>query len=281
MRYEILHNTHYEYETPVSYLIQLLRLTPRSGAGQNVISWSIGAPTRLQPQIDVFGNHTHIMTITQPISTLDIDVRGVVEINEDASGHRFSGMDGISPYIFTQATHFTEANEELTDFAKQYISGPQISESQALRLMQAVQEKIAYTTGSTQVTTTAKEAFAQGRGVCQDQAHVFLACARALGVPARYISGYLNTGDVGHVASHAWVDVYTDAHEWLSIDITNTCITDGRHCRLAIGRDYDSACPVRGTRLGGGSESMAAHVYVSAQGDVNVYEHFLKQQQQQ
>lgn len=280
MRYEILHNTHYEYETPVSYLIQLLRLTPRSGAGQNVINWSIGAPTRLQPQVDVFGNHTHVMTITQPITALDVNVRGVVEVNEDASGHRFSGMDGISPYIFTQATPFTEADAELTDFAKQYISGTQISEAQALQLMQAVHEKIVYTTGSTQVTTTAAQAFAQGQGVCQDQAHVFLACARALGIPARYISGYLNTGDIGHVASHAWVDVYTDAHEWLSIDITNTCITDGRHCRLAIGRDYDSACPVRGTRMGGGTESMAAHVYVSAQGDVNVYEQFLKQQQQ-
>lgn len=280
MRYEILHNTHYEYETPVSYLIQLLRLTPRSGAGQNVINWSIGAPTRLQPQVDVFGNHTHVMTITQPITALDVNVRGVVEVNEDASGHRFSGMDGISPYIFTQATPFTQANAELTDFAKQYISGTQISEAQALQLMQAVHEKIVYTTGSTQVTTTAAQAFAQGQGVCQDQAHVFLACARALGIPARYISGYLNTGDIGHVASHAWVDVYTDAHEWLSIDITNTCITDGRHCRLAIGRDYDSACPVRGTRMGGGTESMAAHVYVSAQGDVNVYEQFLKQQQQ-
>ena len=280
MRYEILHNTHYEYETPVSYLIQLLRLTPRSGAGQNVINWSIGAPTRLQPQVDVFGNHTHVMTITQPITALDVNVRGVVEVNEDASGHRFSGKDGISPYIFTQATPFTQANAELTDFAKQYISGTQISEAQALQLMQAVHEKIVYTTGSTQVTTTAAQAFAQGQGVCQDQAHVFLACARALGIPARYISGYLNTGDIGHVASHAWVDVYTDAHEWLSIDITNTCITDGRHCRLAIGRDYDSACPVRGTRMGGGTESMAAHVYVSAQGDVNVYEQFLKQQQQ-
>ena len=123
MRYEILHNTHYEYETPVSYLIQLLRLTPRSGAGQNVINWSIGAPTRLQPQVDVFGNHTHVMTITQPITALDVNVRGVVEVNEDASGHRFSGMDGISPYIFTQATPFTEADAELTDFAKQYISG--------------------------------------------------------------------------------------------------------------------------------------------------------------
>ena len=220
------------------------------------------------------------MTITQPITALDVNVRGVVEVNEDASGHRFSGMDGISPYIFTQATPFTQANAELTDFAKQYINGTQISEAQALQLMQAVHEKIVYTTGSTQVTTTAAQAFAQGQGVCQDQAHVFLACARALGIPARYISGYLNTGDIGHVASHAWVDVYTDAHEWLSIDITNTCITDGRHCRLAIGRDYDSACPVRGTRMGGGTESMAAHVYVSAQGDVNVYEQFLKQQQQ-
>lgn len=267
MRYEILHNTHYQYETPVSYTIQLLRLTPRTDAGQQVLEWQIDTPKRLQAQQDMFGNHTHLMTIVQPITSLDVRVHGVVEINEDASGHRFN-QDGLSPLLFTQNTAFTHADAQLTEFARTHIHNASLSETQALKLMHAVHEAISYTSGATNVFTTAAQAFSKGQGVCQDQAHVFLACARALGVPARYVSGYLNTGDTGHVASHAWVDVYTDAHEWLSLDITNACITDGRHCRLAIGRDYESAGPMRGTRTGGGIETMSTHVYVSAQGQM-------------
>lgn len=267
MRFEITHNTHYYYEDPISYLIQLLRLTPRSGAGQNVVNWHIGAPTRLHAQIDAFGNHTHVLTISQPINELHIEVRGIVEISDDATSYRHSAHSGrVSPLIFTQATRYTEADAALNDFARTFqTSNGMLSEDNALRLMQAVHERIHYTSGATTVHTTAPQAFALAQGVCQDQAHVFIAAARAIGIPARYVSGYLNTGDAGHLASHAWVDVYTDRHEWLSLDITHNCITDGRHCRLAIGRDYDSAAPVRGTRMGGGFEAMRAYVHVSAQ----------------
>lgn len=269
MRFEIIHNTNYHYEDPVSYLIQLLRLTPRSDAGQNVIQWHISAPTRLHAQVDAFGNHTHILTMSQPLNQLLIEVRGTVEINEDASSNRRSvNNNPVSPLIFTQTTRYTTADAQLNDFAQGFAqSNSMLSENNALRLMQAVHDRITYVSGATTVQTTAPQAFAQAQGVCQDQAHVFLAAARAIGVPARYVSGYLNTGDVGHLASHAWVDVYTDRHEWLSLDITHNCVTDGRHCRLAIGRDYDSAAPVRGSRMGGGFESLNAYVHVSAQGD--------------
>ena len=137
----------------------------------------------------------------------------------------------------------------------------------AIDLMRRIHGDFRYEARSTEVDTPVAQAFAQRRGVCQDLAHVMAGALRQLGLPARYVSGYLNTGDVGHVASHAWVDVYTDRHEWLSLDITHNCITDGRHCRLAIGRDYDSAAPVRGSRMGGGFEALNAYVHVSAQGD--------------
>ena len=269
MRFEITHNTDYHYEDPVSYLIQLLRLTPRSDAGQTVINWHIGAPTRLHAQIDAFGNHTHLLTLNQATKQLLIEVRGTVEVNEDASSNRRPAKNSrISPLIFTQATRYTTADAELNAFAQPFAQpNGMLSEDNALRLMQAVHERIQYVSGVTTVQTTAPQAFAQAQGVCQDQAHVFLAAARAIGIPARYVSGYLNTGDIGHLASHAWVDVYTDRHEWLSLDITHNCITDGRHCRLAIGRDYDSAAPVRGSRMGGGFEALNAYVHVSAQGD--------------
>jgi Transglutaminase-like superfamily len=198
----------------------------------------------------------------------------MVEINEDASGHRFSPNEGLPPLAFVAPTSYTECDAALRDFAHYATQSSRtnhtqqqntISESHALQLMCAIHERVQYVTGSTHVHTTATQAFAQNMGVCQDQAHIYLACARAMGIPARYVSGYLNTGDLGHVASHAWVDVYTDKHEWLSLDITHNCITDGRHCRLAVGRDYDTAAPVRGTRVGGGMESLQAVVHVSAQ----------------
>ena len=288
MRFDITHNTHYYYEDPVSYLIQLLRLTPRGDAGQNVINWHLGAPARLHAQIDAYGNHTHILTLSHAIRELHIEVRGTVEINEDASSSRRPVNSGeLSPLIYTQATRFTHADTALSDFARSFQThNGLLSETEAMRLMQAVHERINYVSGATTVQTTAPQAFAQAQGVCQDQAHVFLAAARAIGIPARYVSGYLNTGDVGHVASHAWVDVYTDRHEWLSLDITHNCITDGRHCRLAIGRDYDSAAPVRGSRMGGGFEALNAFVHVSAQDNQPNQARalelaFMQQQQQQ
>lgn len=266
MRFEIIHRTRYDYDDPVSYLIQLLRVTPRSGAGQNVVNWGISAPTRLQPQIDAFGNRTHVMTITQPIQHLEVTVQGLVDVNEDVTSHRFKA-DGLPPLVYTLPTRYTQVDEAMLALARKQLNDGRPTENDFFCLMYAIYDQIKYVTGSTNVSTTASESFAQGMGVCQDHAHAFIACCHAVGIPARYVSGYLNTGDTGHVASHAWVDVYTPNHDWLSLDITNQSVTDGRHCRLAIGRDYDSAAPVRGSRFGGGAERLDAHVYVSAQQD--------------
>jgi transglutaminase-like putative cysteine protease len=265
MRFEIRHNTRYEYEVPASYSIQLLRVTPQTGSGQTVSNWRIQAPTTLAEQVDAFGNLTHLMTIARPVQRIDVVVTGAVEVADDARSHRFDGAQGVSPLIYTLPTRYTEASDALVELAHRTLKSSGGSEHRFFDLMNAIYERVSYVSGSTNVNTTAMRSYAQGAGVCQDQAHVFLACARVLGVPARYVSGYLNTGDLGHVASHAWVDVYTDAHDWLSLDITHQCVTDGRHCRIAVGRDYDSAAPVRGSRMGGGMESMSAHVFVSAQ----------------
>ena len=151
MRFEITHNTDYHYEDPISYLIQLLRLTPRSDAGQTVINWHIGAPTRLHAQIDAFGNHTHLLTLNQPTKQLLIEVHGTVEVNEDASSNRRPAKNSrISPLIFTQATHYTTADIELNAFARQFTqTNGMLSEDNALRLMQAVHERIQYVSGAT------------------------------------------------------------------------------------------------------------------------------------
>ena len=120
--------------------------------------------------------------------------------------------------------------------------------------------------GATDVHESATRAFARGKGVCQDHAHVFIACCRTAGIPARYVSGYLYTGKEGEVASHAWVDAWLgrDKAAGCRIDVTHRTLAGGRHCRLAVGRDYLDACPVRGVRRGGGAEEMQVAVSVAA-----------------
>jgi transglutaminase-like putative cysteine protease len=128
----------------------------------------------------------------------------------------------------------------------------------------SIRQAVAYTPGVTDVTHSASEALELGVGVCQDQAHVLVACCRAAGIPARYVSGYFHSGDSGEIASHAWADVWLGSDEgWLSLDVTHAEDTGGRHCRLAVGRDYLDAAPVRGVRRGGGREAMTVTVRVS------------------
>ena len=120
-------------------------------------------------------------------------------------------------------------------------------------------------TGSGKTTQLPKIALALGRGVCQDHAHLFLACCHAWGIPARYVSGYIDPGTTGHAASHAWVDAWTEDPDfagWVSIDVTHARLMTDAYCRLAIGRDYDSAAPVRGVRQGGGTETLRVDVQI-------------------
>ena len=121
-----------------------------------------------------------------------------------------------------------------------------------------------YTSSSRDVQSPAATAFKNGEGVCQDHAHVFIAAARAVGMPARYVSGYLYTGDSTDAASHAWVDAWLGPDAgWQSIDVTHRRPALSNYCRLAVGRDYLDAAPVRGMRHGGGGERMEANVLVA------------------
>jgi transglutaminase-like putative cysteine protease len=110
-----------------------------------------------------------------------------------------------------------------------------------------------YTQDVTDVSFNAAQSFAAGAGVCQDHAHVFTACCRALGLPARYVSGYVLTPEREDVASHAWGEVWL-ANRWHSFDVSNARNAGGTHLKLAVGLDYNDACPVRGIRRGGGEE---------------------------
>ena len=129
--------------------------------------------------------------------------------------------------------------------------------------MNTIETKVVYTVGATHAGTTAEEALKQGSGVCQDHAHVFVAAARVLGFPARYVSGYLMMNDtIDQAASHAWAEAYVAALGWVAFDASNGISPDERYVRMAVGRDYRDAMPVSGIRLGWAEEQLAVAITV-------------------
>lgn len=264
MQLHISHETVYRYGEPVKRSVQNLRLTPRRDPGQRPLSWTISAPGRQHAQIDAYGNVVHLLTLDEPHREIRILVQGVVE-TQDQEGAVLPDEGKLSPLAYLAETALTRADESITAFAAQHLPRAADRRRSLLSLSDSICDTVSYEKGSTDVHESASRAFARGKGVCQDQAHVFIACCRTAGIPARYVSGYVYTGDKDHVASHAWVDAWLGQEEgWIPIDVTNRTLAGGKHCRLAVGRDYMDACPVRGVRRGGGPEEMEVAVIVAA-----------------
>lgn len=267
MKYRIHHQTLYHYTDRVYHSVHELRLTPLSGPLQHVESWQVRVPGNLSEATDAFGNVVQTFTLSRPTVSMAIEAEGIVEVIPN--GPLFSDMPGqgqfrISPLYFATETPLTMAPPDMVAFAAPYLAGD-LSPEVLLSLGEAVADRVQYVSNTTDVGTTAAEAFALGMGVCQDQAQVMVACCRAFGIPARYVSGYFYAADAPNLASHAWADVCLDVerHQWISLDITHMCVTDHRHIRLAVGRDYQSAAPIRGIRQGGGTESMDVTITIT------------------
>lgn len=265
MRHLIRHVTRYRYTAPATYSIQTLRLTPRPDSHQRVLRWDIAAPGPLSQQIDAYGNITHTLTLNHPHDEIELRVTGVVEITPPAGGVLPSDEDRLPRHAYCVSTPLTQPDGVIMDFCRGALPNGLRTAEDALALAGAIRERVRYEPGMTDVTTAAREVLRIGHGVCQDHVHLFLACVRGLGVPARYVSGYLYT-DSEHSATHAWADVWIEGTGWVSLDITNAQTTSAYHCRLAVARDYDSASPVRGVRTGGGQESMTVEVQVQRAG---------------
>jgi transglutaminase-like putative cysteine protease len=264
MQLHVRHETRYEYDEPVVYSIQALKLTPRPDPGQRIVHWRILAPGDRLEQVDPYGNLTHFVTMETPHRELRIVVEGVTDIDEEITTLP-PEAGGLSPLAYLAPTPLTRANAALRGLAERHLGRHPASAGALMDLVAAIRAEVVYEPGVTDVTHSAAEALDLGVGVCQDQAHVLVACCRAAGVPARYVSGYFHSGDRGEIASHAWADVWlADAQCWLSLDVTHATEAGARHCRLAVGRDYLDAAPVRGVRRGGGSESMTVTVRLSS-----------------
>ena len=261
MQMHIRHETRYRYERPVKYSVQSLHLTPRRDLSQRALAWNIVAPGRRLEQIDAYGNISHLLTIEEPHREIRIVVHGVVE-TADADARLDDGP--LSPLAYLAPTQLTLPNEDLKAFAQNALAQVTEPRQRAQALAEAVYGAVRYRSGTSEVQDSAAVAFKSGEGVCQDHAHVFIASARAVGMPARYVSGYLYTGDANDAASHAWADVWLGAEiGWQSMDVTHQRPAVRTYCRLAVGRDYLDAAPVRGMRQGGGGEKMVANVLVA------------------
>jgi transglutaminase-like putative cysteine protease len=269
MRLSIEHETHYRFQAPAHHSIQYLRLTPRAESCQSVLSWTLTTPGKVKRWSDGFGNIAHVTVQNGVHDEVPVIVRGEVE-TIDTSGVLPSD-DGLPPLMFARPTQFTKVDGAIEELARPLIERKKDEGTIAAlhALMWALHNTVAYKPGFTDVETTAAEALAQGSGVCQDHAHLFVAGARVLGVPARYVSGYLyvEPDAEGHcsLASHAWAEAFVDDLGWISFDTTNSrCATDA-YVRLAVAFDYAGAAPIRGVRSGGGLEEMNVRVLVTQQ----------------
>jgi transglutaminase-like putative cysteine protease len=266
MRIHVSHETRYRYAAPPKGVIQTLRVTPRNHESQYVVDWRIdvSGDCRLDPHEDAFGNIAHAFTVDGPVDELRVLVEGQVE-TQDTHGVVQGTIEYFPPSLYLRETPLTEPDAALTAFARDAAAA---SDQDPLALMHALLARVnadmAFDTEPTHTATTAAQAFALKRGVCQDLTHVFIAAARTLGVPARYISGYFHRADgvVRQEAGHAWAEAHVEGLGWVAFDPANgICATDA-HIRVAAGLDYLGAAPVRGMRYGGGSETLDVVVHV-------------------
>jgi transglutaminase-like putative cysteine protease len=247
-------------------------MTPGSHDGQYVAEWQIDLSTdsRLQMHEDAFGNVTHVIT-HGAIEDLTITAEGLVETH-DTGGVLKGADERFPPSLFLRETALTTASPAMTTFVRELRSE---SEDDVLgflhALMTQINEHMTFDEDPTHSGTAAAEAFGLKRGVCQDYAHIFIACARAGLVPARFVSGHFlrSDGAVHQAAGHAWAEAFVPHLGWVGFDAANCVCTTDAHVRVAVGLDYLGAAPVRGTRYGGGTETLTVQVRVEQAGRGN------------
>jgi len=266
MRIRIDHETRYHYDAPVRGVSQVLRLKPRPHDGQHIISWRVDVDVdgRLREAEDAFGNLILLLSAEGPLEDMTLSVSGEVE-TQDMAGMLSGVSERLPAEVFFRQTPLTALTPALEAFARDAVRRADDRLGQLHALLGAVHQEVAYDTRSTTVATSAAQAFTQRRGVCQDLAHIFIACARLIGAPARYVSGHLARADgvIEQEASHAWAEALVPGLGWVGFDPAAGACPAERHVRIASGFDYLSAAPVRGSRIGGGSERLSVRLVVS------------------
>jgi transglutaminase-like putative cysteine protease len=290
VRYDVLHETQYSYESPVVLSQQLLHLTPRVLDGQRLEAHRIDvepAPAETATRDDYFGNPVRQFMLAAPHSALTVRAHSRIEVLgrpapppagpwEALRDRLRSGGAGalLEPMQFLYESPHVEFFRDLAAYAEpSFAPGRELADA-ALDLMRRIHTEFKFDPKATSVSTPLREVLAKRRGVCQDFAHFMAGCLRVLGLPARYVSGYILTTPppgkprlVGADASHAWISVWTggagEASSWLDLDPTNNMRVGDQHIALGWGRDFGDVTPMRGVILGGGDQELAVRVTVT------------------
>ncbi|MGV1870068.1 transglutaminase family protein [Agrobacterium rosae] len=262
MRLKINHTTEYLYDEPVPYSLQRLRLTPASGPTQTVLEWDVtvdGAKLEVRYD-DHFGNRVELVETEGPRSAVKVIACGEVETIDKAGV--FGTHIGNAPlWLFMRETPLTKTGKLIRDLARQSMGDTPLERLH--ELMALIHLEVEYETGSTGTETTAEEALEAGKGVCQDHTHIFISAARHMGLPSRYVSGYLMMEDVAEqIATHAWAEAHVPGLGWVGFDAANKLCPDERYVRIASGLSYRDCAPVSGMRVGLSGESLTVSVTV-------------------
>jgi transglutaminase-like putative cysteine protease len=286
--YDIRHVTTYSYESPVSFARCSLRLEPRSGDGQQLISHTVEIrprPAERTVRRDFFGTHTESVLIETAHRTLRIDSRSRVQVARQAPGRTapspswesvrdiaFEAMSlgPASPVGYVFASSLVPVLAPVTAYATASFATGQGILVGAVDLMHRIRREFKYDPKATVISTPLREVFEKRHGVCQDFAHVMIAGLRGLGLPAAYVSGYLRTYPPagqprlqGADATHAWVSVWCgDEIGWIGLDPTNDLVVANDHIILAVGRDFSDVSPVDGIIVGSRKQKLGVAVDV-------------------
>ena len=265
MKLEIVHGTRYHYTGPIAETVMEVRLQPMDGSGQRCVDFQLELSHGVEARsyIDGYGNRVHYFNLVRPHANLNVTSRSVVETGLEADAD--VGEEGLvedflrfrSPVKDVEGVRKLAARHPIAD-----TDSPEAAEAALDELTLTISREFTYDRTVTTVYSAVDDVLALRAGVCQDFAHLFIAAARAMGVPARYVSGYIHDPSVtGHaVASHAWAEAWVPARGWIGFDATHPVRTTEHHVRLAVGRDYTDAAPTRGVYVGSATGTMTISV---------------------
>jgi transglutaminase-like putative cysteine protease len=264
MKLEIVHGTRYRYSGPIAETVMEVRLRPMDGNGQRCLEFELDISSGLEPRAyrDGYGNNVHYFNLVRPHTKLSVTSRSVVETGVDLDPD--PGEELVHDFLRYRSP--VKDVPGIRELASRHPIADRTSRSaveEALdQLTLAISRDFTYDRAVTNVYSAVDEVLELRAGVCQDFAHLFIAVARSMGVPARYVSGYIHAarGSGVATASHAWAEAWVPGRGWVGYDATHPIRTSDHHVRLAVGRDYSDAAPTRGIYVGSASGTMEVTV---------------------
>ena len=264
MLIRIHHETRYNYDDVLAHTVQRLALTPLDLPSQDIIEWKIDAPGMQGAPCytDAFGNVVHLCTQSNTLGEMVISADGVVN-TRDRDGVVGSLPKDSPPRLFLRRTPLSDLADPMIGLAEEIAARNDGQLDCMHQLMSRLHERLKFDTCATDAHTTGAQAFAAGHGVCQDFTHIFIAMARHMTIPARYVTGYLLLeGEERAEAQHAWAEAWITSLGWVGFDAANNICPTDRYIRLCCGLDAASAAPIRGLRIGSANENLSVMVDV-------------------